>query len=436
MRFMKKSAKRTMKREKSWSRLDNAAKIFPPNSNNRDTKVFRFSSEMDDVICQSLLNKALNKTLEQFPNYLRILRKGLFWYYLEQSAIKPIVREEYKPPCAALYNRNKTSLLFEVTYYKKRINLEVHHVLADGTGALQFLRTLTLHYIALRYRNEHPTMPSIDYDASIMQRTDDSFAKYYKKVETKRIKEPKAYHIRGERLAEDRLGVVEGRFSVKNVLAYTRENGCTITELLTAALIWAIHEGMTREDEKLPVVINVPVNLRKYFPSVSARNFFCVMNIKYYFNTENESFDDVLRSVQTEFKTRITRENLEKKMNLFASLEHKLGIQLVPLILKIPALKLANYISERGVTASLSSIGVVNMPEEIGDHLEAIDVFSATKYLMGCICSYKDAMTVSFASPFVSLDIQRCFFRLLSGLGLEIAVISNLEMDEHEMSEV
>ena len=63
-----------------------------------------------------------------------VLRKGLFWHYLEPCNLRPIVKEEYKEPCSRLYIRDKKTLLFEVTYYKKRINFEVFHVLTDGTG--------------------------------------------------------------------------------------------------------------------------------------------------------------------------------------------------------------------------------------------------------------------------------------------------------------
>ena len=77
------------------------------------------------------------------------MRKGLFWHYLEKSNLKPVVTEEFKEPCSNLYVRDKKSLLFEVTYYKRRINFEVFHVLTDGTGATCFLKEIVKHYIVL-----------------------------------------------------------------------------------------------------------------------------------------------------------------------------------------------------------------------------------------------------------------------------------------------
>ena len=97
---------------------------------------------MKEDIQQEILQKAVDRTLEKYPIFLSVLRKGLFWHYLEQSNKRPVVREEYKEPCSSLYIRDKRDLLFEVTYYKKRINFEVFHVLTDGTGASEFVREL------------------------------------------------------------------------------------------------------------------------------------------------------------------------------------------------------------------------------------------------------------------------------------------------------
>jgi hypothetical protein len=80
-----------------------------------------------------------------------VLRKGLFWYYLEGSPLRPAAHAETEPPCAPVYDPVRKDLLFSVSFYRRRINLEVYHALTDGTGALQFLRLLVYHYLVLRH---------------------------------------------------------------------------------------------------------------------------------------------------------------------------------------------------------------------------------------------------------------------------------------------
>lgn len=422
-----------MKRKEQWKRLDNAAKIFPTTSNAADPKVFRFSCEMTEEVCGPQLQKALDKTLERFPHYRQVLRKGLFWHYFEDSSLTPVVREEYKPPCSTLYDKDNIGLLFEVTYYKKRINLEVFHALSDGTGALQFLRTLAVNYISEHYGREDISQISLDYDASVMQRESDSFAKYYKKMKIKRTKSPKAFCLKGERLPENRLCVIEGRTSVRDMLDFARKSECTVTELMTAVLICSIHDVMPLRYEERPVVITIPVNLRKYFPSESSRNFFCVVNIAHNFKNGGKTFEEVLAHVKKEFKQKLAYEQIEKKMNQFSALEHNLAVQIVPLFLKIPVLKIANYINSKKATAAISNVGVVKMPQETQNYLNAFEVCYSTNCFQACVCSYMDTMSICFTTHLISTDVQRGFFRTLARLGMKISVFSNLEDEENEM---
>ena len=149
-----------LKRKTQWHTLDNAAKIFPANTDKRDTKVFRFSCELYEEVEPDFLSKALEKTLQKFPYYCSILKRGLFWYYIENTERKPVVHMENRYPCATLYYPERKSLLFDISYYHKRINLEIHHVLSDGSGALLFLRTLVYYYILEKYQLQNVSLES------------------------------------------------------------------------------------------------------------------------------------------------------------------------------------------------------------------------------------------------------------------------------------
>lgn len=98
-----------MKQKKAhWRKLDNAAKLYSAASNKKDTRVFRFYCELKEQVQSELLQEALDQTLETFPTFLMVLRKGLFWHYLEPCNLRPVVKEEYKEPWQqALYQRQK-----------------------------------------------------------------------------------------------------------------------------------------------------------------------------------------------------------------------------------------------------------------------------------------------------------------------------------------
>lgn len=421
-----------MDQPKQWKKLDNAAKIFPPTRTGKDTKVFRFSCQLYESVDPVCLQQALDKTIQRFSYYRFVIRKGLFWYFFEDSNFKPEVKEENEPPCSTIYNVDVRQLLFQVSYYKKRINLEVFHALSDGTGALQFLKTLITHYIAQKHIGKLGTQPlDIDYDASQEQMTNDSFAKYYKRVKLQiKTKDQKAYKFKELRLPENRIGVIEGKLSVKQILQISHEKSCTITELLASVLISCIHNGMSLKDENKPVVISVPVNLRQFFPSESSRNFFCVINVSHHFQKDGQAFEDILSSVKRSFKSQLTKDNLEALMNRFGTIEKNFATKIVPLAIKIPVLKIAGLSAERGVTAALSNIGKIDLPMPLRPYVELFDVFSSSRKLQICLCSYEDNMVISFTSSYLGTDVQRCFFRSLAGMGAEIEISTNLEHKE------
>lgn len=424
------------KKTSEWSKLDNAAKIFPANSIKSDTKVFRFACELNEEVDKNTLQKALNITIEDFPLFKSVIKSGLFWYYFEKSNIEPVVKEEYLPPLSILFDINKKDLLFRVMYYRNRISFEVYHALTDGTGALQFLRTLVFNYLLIKHADDlKGTNPILDYDASSSQKSDDSFQRYRTDsnnllVKKTKIKKQSAYLIKGLKIPEYRLKVIEGIMPVKEILKVTKEYNTSLTIFLAAILMISIYEEMPTRHNKYPVVLNIPVNLRNYFNSETARNFFGVINVSYNFKENSCELQDVIKSLQNSFKENLTAENLSSRINALMSLEQNYLLRAIPLTFKNMGLKKANDIFDKGWTSSLSNVGKVEMPPELRPYISSFDVFVSTNKLQACACSFGDYFRISFTSAFVSTDILRRFFRHLTSLGIPVDIVANKIFEE------
>ena len=127
-----------------WDKLDNTAHVFPVIAGSEMTNVYRISVVLKEEVQQDLLQQALDIVLPKFEIFHVRLRQGIFWYYFEENVKRaPRVHEEETYPCRYIVQNKNRSYLFRVTYYKKRINLEVFHVLTDGMGGTNFLRELT-----------------------------------------------------------------------------------------------------------------------------------------------------------------------------------------------------------------------------------------------------------------------------------------------------
>lgn len=322
---------------KHWRRLDNAAKLFPAASSKRDTRVFRFYCELKEDIQQEILQKAVDRTLEKYPIFLSVLRKGLFWHYLEQSNKRPVVREEYKEPCSSLYIRDKRDLLFEVTYYKKRINFEVFHVLTDGTGASEFVRELVKNYLYLAHHEDGlEDVVLSEYSESLFDQEADGFERYYsRQADRKKEKKPAAHQLRGNRRELGSLQTTEAEIPVEELRHQAKTYGVSMTVFLTAVYLCAIHRTMTRRQESKPVVLMVPVNLRNFFPTNTMLNFFNWIEPGYHFQGGKEEFTDVVQKVNACFKEELTAEKMEKRMNDYFALQVHPILKFAPLELKM-----------------------------------------------------------------------------------------------------
>ena len=405
--------------KKRWFKLDNAAKIFPPTSNKKDPKVFRFTCVLKENIEKDILQMATDEALDYFPNFRSVLKQGFFWYYLEMANIKPIVKEEKKDICAPIYRKNKKRLLFRVNYYQNRINLEVYHALADGTGALEFLKTIVSIYLTKKYNLVNV---NLDYDASLAEKSADSFNKYYKFSIIKKEVEDRSYQIKGEKVEDNRFKAITGTMDTKQILDLAHKYNTTLTGLIVGIYIWAIKENMNLKDKNKSIYIDIPVNLRKYFKSQTARNFFSVLKLKY---NQNESLEDIIKYVDNYLKEELKQKNLFKRMNRFATIEHNYLVRVVPLFIKNIVLRFANYVERKNLTTSVTNLGVVKMPLEISDYIDSFEVYVSTDRMQLAICSYLDKLNISFTSVFVNTNIIKDFYRKLVSLGADITITSN-----------
>ena len=82
---------------KKWLRMDNASKIFPATMTATDTKVFRMSAAVRDQVDPDILQQALDETYDYFRLYHAVLRRGIFWYYLEDSEQSHQVQMDDQP---------------------------------------------------------------------------------------------------------------------------------------------------------------------------------------------------------------------------------------------------------------------------------------------------------------------------------------------------
>lgn len=418
-------------RGRKWRSLENTAKIFPATSGKKDERVFRISCQMKEAVEPEKLQRALDLCVEDYALFLCVLRGGLFWNYLEETHLRPVVREEYKPPCSQIYVRDQKNLLFEVTYYRKRINFETYHALTDGTGAMQFVKSLLYYYLKeLHLDKVSGTADQVRPDATAAEMSEDSFEKYYSdRGKEEKIPKYRAHQLHYRKTEYHMLHLTEGILSVKELLETARSYGTTLTVYLTAVYLCAIAQDMSEKQKKKPVALMIPVNLRNYFPSDSVRNFFGWIDIGYDFSSQSEKLEDVIAFTAKFFKEELTPQRIAARMNGFMRMEKNPFMRALPLPLKLWGMQAGARLSSANGTAVFSNIGKITMPKECREYIDWFDFYTTTPKMEICMCSFEDNLTISFTSQFAESHVERNFFRMLTEQGTAVRIISWNEED-------
>lgn len=418
-------------RQRRWSRLDNASKIFLAARSSRDSKVFRLSCELREDVQAELLQQALDETLRDFPLFRSCLRRGIFWYYLEDCADRPLVQEEKDLPCSPLYRPDKPGLLFRVLYYRRRIHLEVFHSLTDGTGALWFLQALLVRYLVLEkgraLTEEEQQFLNPPY---LEQMNEDSFSRLFSHQSRKqRTKVPRkkrsVYRVKGSRTPDKRLNIVEFQLSLKEALARSKALDVTLTIYLTALFVQGVFQRMPECEKDKQLTISVPINLRKRYGSYSARNFFAAVTLQLQPEELESGLTTICRRLSEELQKKSSAEFLDRHLAQLQAYEENPFLRIMPRVLKDPILAFFNHRGNRDISLSISNLGQLKLPSGLMPELEAASLAVAVQRPQLCCISSGDVLTVVLLSPFPERDWQELTLNLLRAEGFTVSSDAN-----------
>ncbi|MCI5640049.1 MAG: hypothetical protein MR316_03570 [Lachnospiraceae bacterium] len=430
-RMDKQLADRHRKRKEvaRWEKLDNTANLFPAIATPSMTNVYRISVTMTEPVQVKPLQKALDEILPCFDSFRVRMRRGIFWNYFETNyKMPPLIEEETDYPCRYMEAYENNGYLFRVSYYQKRINLEVFHVLADGMGAMNFLRELVYRYLQILHPEQTFSEQEGLSDAAFLG-TEDSYLKNYKRSHAKGYKTARAVEIKGEHLPLGELGVIHGTMSLQQLKQVCKTRKVSINEYFTAVLVDSIYREYLKEmPSKRPIAIAVPVNLRPYFESVTTRNFFVMVSALFQADRTGYTFEEILQIVVKSLREQITKEHLEELFSYNVSNQKNLLLRSVPMFIKIQAMRFVYRSSARANTTTLTNIGNFQVADEYAPYIEdfhGMIAMSTGQHVKMLVCSYQDHMNVNFSSSLRDVSIQRRFFRKLVEEGIEVTISTN-----------
>lgn len=417
--------------KKNWYPLDNAAKIYPPNTNSESPFVFSFSARIDREVDPELLDRALNAQLQKMPTFKTALKRGFFWYYLE-SNFRP-ARCEPQPDnyLRKIEPEKNNGYMFEVFYRKNIITINFHHCLTDGTGGINFFLELLFNYFSMR-GDEVETEGVIRPSAAphVFDEAEDTFRVFDKQKANISLFEKDAYRFKGSPYDYDGCGIICAKMPVDDIKAVAKKYNATITEYLTALYMLTIYEAWLKDKpvKNKDVKILVPINLRTRFVSKTMRNFTLYVRCKHDFHTDI-SLEECIALCKEQIAKGLDTEEIEKLIHYNVKIEKNVFIKIVPLFLKDVVMKLSYmHVGENLQSGDISNIGLVKTPEcfngRLIDLTFVIGPTKSAKQNLGVI-GYNGNIYITSARGYVENDIDRILIRKLADSGIDITVTSN-----------
>jgi len=406
-------------------RLDNAANIYPASMSKEYCSLYRMLITMAENIDVTILQTALTTVAERIPTFRCTLKAGAFWWYLDRCDAEPLVRP--LKPLKYFRFKEQDGLLYRISVSGKDLSLDVFHALADGNGAMVFLMTLAGEYIRQRYGTaiQYNYLVLDPKDRPVYAEVEDSFKTVFSGRHGQLEKNVDAYHIRGTVMPFGTVKDLRVELQADAVRQVGKRYDCTVTELLTAAMLYALqqeHRMDAGKKKSSALKVSVPVNLRPLYHSRTVRNFSSYVNLGVDVKDGYLTFEELVKAVKAQKEHDLKKENLEPKIAANVELEEMLLVRMIPLLIKHRIIDIINLLhGDRYCSQTLSNIGNLNVPKALLPYIQSVDFALGRQRgnsgAVSCV-SYNGRLCLHMTRKIYSDRFEQAFLYQLQRLGL------------------
>lgn len=381
----------------NWYPLDNSSKIYPVSMHEDWMSIYRLSYYLKEPVIKEVLQLALTFTMIRFPLFRTSIHKGFFWNYLDSISKHFKVHKEDNIPCSKINIDKFNTQAFRVSYFDKRISCEFFHVLADAFGGMVFLTTLVNEYLRLLGKKISYNEYAKDIREEInSEELEDAFLRNYKKAKGGNLVEEKALEIDGRLSIVKPCQVIQFDLDLEKVHNLSKHYDVTINELLLTYLFQVISYSTSKEGK---IQIQVPINVRKYYPTKTFRNYSLYTTICIN-KSDIKDFDSTLKLVRKQSREKITKDEVDKVA--YNAIHLIKSIRFIPLFIKSP---IANFIyshfGDKSSTAVLSNLGKIDITDSMKKEVTKAD------FVLGTNRSNKILFSVVTINNIIELSLSK-----------------------------
>ena len=353
-----------------WYALDDAAKVYPLSMSHREIKMFRLSFYLSEPVVPELLQIALTFTIRRFPFFATTVKKGFFWHYIDSVRRRFAVLPEDRLPFSPMDVSLSGSSSFRVMYYMNRISAEYFHILTDATGGMAFLKTLVGEYLRLRGVDlQYSSLLLNPQELPHEEESSNGFDRATIAEQSSGFVDKPAVQMGGRRSVVRPCRLLHFELQGDELLQCAHAHNSTVTALMLAMMFIAVRDATAKKRGK--VQIQVPVNMRKYYPSETLRNFSMYCSIRFSLD-EITTVDELLPKISEQLLEGGSQHKMSEMMNAASAMVRSL--RWIPLAVKQPFARIiTGFLGDRVFSTTLSNLGVVRMTPEMEPFVKKID---------------------------------------------------------------
>jgi NRPS condensation-like uncharacterized protein len=361
----------------------------------------------------------------------------LFWHYLEYNHQIPRILTEEKIPCTAFAAKRKNEPLYRILVKENRISVEFIHILTDGGGAFEYLKSLLYTYFILNGNNIPSDEKIILPESPISEEEiEDGYKRFFRRKIPPPGKLTKAWHLPFRLDGKPRLKIIRSQITLDKLLEVAQSYGVSVTEYMVSVYLFTLQMIYLEEIEKVKkqkrgvLRIEVPVNLRKKFPSKTMRNFSLFVLPEIDLRLGVYSFDEILNIVKYQLQTGADVKQITRFLSQNVGHEKSPFVRLLPLFIKSMAISAVyKRLGSNQCSGILTNLGRVKLPEEMENLIDAFEVVPTppnTHVKISCaMVTFKNQLRLDFGNISRSTSFEMHFLKYLTESGIPVKVLNN-----------
>jgi NRPS condensation-like uncharacterized protein len=279
-------------------------------------------------------------------------------------------------------------------------------------------------------------IPETRFNKSIQdEEFEDAYNRYFQRLSAPPVKLPKAFHIPHARNSKPGNDLLSASIPIDKVSEKAKEHQVSVTTYLIAVYLFALQESydklsayQKRKSRKL-LRVQVPINLRKVFPSITMRNFSLFMLTGIDLRLGQYTFDEIVKTVYHQTQLESEKKLIHKTMSRNVGGEKNAFVRCMPLFLKSMMLSRIYTTGANQFSGVLTNYGKVELPVALEEQIERFVFIPPPpnkRVKINCgVLGFKDRINLSFRNITVSKEFERSFLTFLKRQGIPVKLIKS-----------